>query len=281
MLRYAACFFAALICCSPVVAKGPYGSINVGNWQGGAYTNDATGAFSHCAAGTPYASGIYFMVFVDAQYGWALGFMNPSWQLKQGEAIPVELTFDGRGQFHVFGTALQKNLVQVLMPGSSALISQFRRAYTMTAFARGQAFSFNLTTTSQLLPALANCVAVNAGAKANIGATTNTEGTATASAKVSSPRSGEDSVAAPELQMEAIQLATNFILKTGLHNPKVLSPSETPVQFASFGAAWKSDEAAGAVKIVAPDPNLKGIDVAAAIAGQMRRHAKGSSLPVE
>ncbi|XIA65443.1 hypothetical protein ACFIOY_03690 [Bradyrhizobium sp. TZ2] len=41
-------------------ARGPYGSINVGNWKGGAYTNDQTGAFSHCAAGAQYASGIYF-----------------------------------------------------------------------------------------------------------------------------------------------------------------------------------------------------------------------------
>ena len=28
-------------------ARGPYGSINVGNWKGGAYTNDQSGAFSH------------------------------------------------------------------------------------------------------------------------------------------------------------------------------------------------------------------------------------------
>ena len=33
-------------------ARGPYGSINVGNWKGGAYTDDQTGAFTHCAAGT-------------------------------------------------------------------------------------------------------------------------------------------------------------------------------------------------------------------------------------
>jgi hypothetical protein len=35
-------------------ARGPYGSISVGNWQGGAYTNDKNGAFTHCAAGTTY-----------------------------------------------------------------------------------------------------------------------------------------------------------------------------------------------------------------------------------
>ena len=50
-------------------ARGPYGSINVGNWKGGAYTNDQTGAFSHCAAGARYASGIYFLVMIDDSGG--------------------------------------------------------------------------------------------------------------------------------------------------------------------------------------------------------------------
>ena len=37
-------------------ARGPYGSITVGNWQGGAYTDDKNGAFTHCAAGTTWGS---------------------------------------------------------------------------------------------------------------------------------------------------------------------------------------------------------------------------------
>ncbi len=50
-------------------ARGPYGSINVGNWKGGAYTNDQSGAFSHCAAGTQYESGIYFVVTINDKAG--------------------------------------------------------------------------------------------------------------------------------------------------------------------------------------------------------------------
>ena len=55
----------SLIAVSTAEARGPYGSINVGNWKGGAYTTDKTGEFSHCAAGAAYDSGIYFMVIVD------------------------------------------------------------------------------------------------------------------------------------------------------------------------------------------------------------------------
>jgi hypothetical protein len=43
----------ALIFASACWAAGPIIPVTVGNWSGGAYTNDQTGAFSHCAAGTP------------------------------------------------------------------------------------------------------------------------------------------------------------------------------------------------------------------------------------
>ncbi len=50
--------WVAVFAGSNAEAGGPYGSINVGNWKGGAYTNDQTGAFTHCSAGTQYTSGI-------------------------------------------------------------------------------------------------------------------------------------------------------------------------------------------------------------------------------
>ncbi|MFL6790232.1 MAG: S1C family serine protease [Bradyrhizobium sp.] len=139
-------------------ARGPYGSINVGNWRGGAYTNDKTGVFSHCAAGAVYDSGISFVVSIGEDSGWRLGFAHESWQLTTGEAFPLALTFDGQTAIHVQGMPLGAHLVNVQLPTNSSLISQFRKAKTMTAFAQGQLFQFNLNQTAQLLPALANCV---------------------------------------------------------------------------------------------------------------------------
>ena len=47
-------FGAGLIACaiglSSAQARGPYGTIRIGNWAGGAYTNDDTGAFTACIA---------------------------------------------------------------------------------------------------------------------------------------------------------------------------------------------------------------------------------------
>jgi hypothetical protein len=92
-------------------ARGPYGSISVGNWQGGAYTNDQTGSFTHCAAGARYASGVFFLVMIDHNGGWSLGFMHEQWRLTTGEAFPLTLTFDGQQPFNVHGVPIADKLV--------------------------------------------------------------------------------------------------------------------------------------------------------------------------
>ena len=139
-------------------ARGPYGSIGVGNWKGGAYTNDKDGSFSHCAAASPYQSGILFVVSVNRDYGWTLGFAHENWKLIPGQAFEIVLTFDGQQPFNVHGVPLDTHLVSVPMPANSSLIAQFRKAKTMTAFTQGHLFQFSLNQTGQLLPSLVNCV---------------------------------------------------------------------------------------------------------------------------
>jgi S1-C subfamily serine protease len=140
-------------------ARGPYGSITVGNWKGGAYTDDKSGAFSNCAAVASYQNGIVFLVSVGQDYSWTLGFAHESWKLTPGAGFPLALTFDGQAAINVQGLPIGANLVKVSMPANSALIGQFRKAKVMTAFAQGQLIQLNLTQTGQLLPSLANCVA--------------------------------------------------------------------------------------------------------------------------
>ena len=157
-IRAIAAALCVVAAATPSSARGPYGSITVGNWQGGAYTNDKNGAFTHCAAGTTYQSGIYFVVSIGENGTWRLGFAHESWRLNAGEAFPLALTFDGQAVFNVHGIPFGAQLVNVDMPVNSTLIAQFRKAKVMTAFAQGQLFQFNLNQTAQLLPALLNCV---------------------------------------------------------------------------------------------------------------------------
>jgi hypothetical protein len=138
----------------------------------------------------------------------------------------------------------------------------------MNAFAQGHRFGFNLDATAQLLPALANCVQTNLGSPAP---STTPRLTSTDKPEASTSQSAD-----ADLQLEAMQLATNFMLASGLRNPKVLSRQDTPATLANYGAAWKSEEAVGFVKIVPSDSGqTKGLDVAAAIAAGDAVDCKG------
>lgn len=155
IIAFAVALFATI---EPTHARGPYGSISVGEWKGGAYTSEQTGSFSHCAAGAAYQSGIYFVVAISDDLSWTLGFSHDNWKLIPGQAFPIALTFDGQSPINVHGVPSTATFVKVSMPVKSTLIDQFRKASVMTAFTQGQLFQFKLTQTAQLLPSLVNCV---------------------------------------------------------------------------------------------------------------------------
>jgi hypothetical protein len=78
------------------IGAGPYGTIRVGAWMGGAYTDDNTGAFSHCAATSAYASGVSLVVGQNTANAWLLGFASPSFRYKTGDSLAIDVTFDGQ-----------------------------------------------------------------------------------------------------------------------------------------------------------------------------------------
>ena len=151
----AACVLQAAIV-SIAQAAGPFGSINVGVWKGGAYTNDATGKFSHCAAGAAYTSGVSLIVSQTATNSWLVAFANQAFHYSKGDTLPIDVTFDGQTQARLFGTADSPVLVSAIMPPN--VLHVFQKSSLMVAVAAGKPFQFNLTSTAPLLAALANCV---------------------------------------------------------------------------------------------------------------------------
>ncbi|MEY9573488.1 S1-C subfamily serine protease [Bradyrhizobium diazoefficiens] len=137
-------------------AAGPFGTIRVGNWNGGAYSNDSTGAFSHCAASTPYANGVTLLVGQDANSSWLLGFANPAFRFKKGENLTIDVTFDGQAEVRLFATAFSEVMVSAVLPKNVARALQ--KASLMVAVARGTPFQFSLTSTAPLVAAITNCV---------------------------------------------------------------------------------------------------------------------------
>lgn len=137
-------------------AKGPFGSVNVGNWIGGAFSNDETGAFSHCAVTAPYANGVILVVGQGVTGSWTLGFASPSYQFKQGENTAIDVIFDGQEQARLFATANQPNMLTSVMPAN--VVRTFQKATLMVATSGRTVLNFDLTSTGPVIAALANCV---------------------------------------------------------------------------------------------------------------------------
>jgi len=138
------------------IGAGPYGTIRVGAWTGGAYTDDSTGAFSHCAATSAYASGVSLVVGQNTANAWLLGFASPSFHYKTGDSLAIDVTFDGQSQARLFATANSPIMATAILPAN--LARTFQKASLMVASTDGAPFQFNLTSTAPLLAALASCV---------------------------------------------------------------------------------------------------------------------------
>jgi len=261
------------------LARGPYGSVKVGNWIGGGYTDDNTGKFTGCTAGAIYLDKTYFAVSVSAEGNWSLGFGNEAWQLVPGQSFPIDLTFDGQHQFHVFGTPISKTLVTVPMPLNSTLINAFRKSRGMVAYTLGRQIPFQLPNTAVLLPTLVNCVkqikenGLAAAGDFTIHATPKTAQVATNAGSTLKPETNQPQ--SMEYQVEAVQLASNFLIKAQLQNAHIVDRSEMSAELASYGAAWKSEEATGFVRIIPTSADVKGLDVAATVVANDAKACKG------
>lgn len=142
----------------PAMAAGPFGQIVVGNWSGGSFTNDATGRFSHCAVSASYKNGVRMLTSVTSSFTWVLGFSKPEWRLKPGTTLRLRLTFDRRETITVTASAKTPTLLTITMPADSALIRAFRQGHYLELIANDARYTFALTSTGEMLPALVECV---------------------------------------------------------------------------------------------------------------------------
>jgi hypothetical protein len=160
MARSAISFVTAittLLSIPSAFAAGPFGTIHVGNWQGGAYTNDTTGAFSHCAASANFLNGLALLLSQNADRNWIIGFANPSWNLPEGQSMPIDLTFDGQSQFRIFTTATHQKLITAILPNPA--LNALRKSRLLVAASTSQhPVQFDLAMVDRVVPTIMTCV---------------------------------------------------------------------------------------------------------------------------
>ncbi len=140
---------------SPAVARGPWGTIKIGLWSGGAYTDDKSGEFTHCSAVAPYRSGTALSIGQNVGGQWIIGIGDPSANRTLGETLPVEATFDGRAHLRLFGSVPSPQLIFAVVPNPALL----RKSHLLVVEINGSTYQFALTSAERVMAAVANCVA--------------------------------------------------------------------------------------------------------------------------
>lgn len=132
--------------------------LTVGAWKGGAYSNNTTGAFSHCAASAKYKSGIALLFSVTRKGRWSMGLASNEWNMQPGQVYPVRFQVDDGPIMN--GKALAKNqkLVQISLPSNSKIFSHFRYGGQLKVKAAQKLIRFNLTGADPMLKKLVQCV---------------------------------------------------------------------------------------------------------------------------
>jgi len=209
-----ACVVNTLVA-SAAFAGGPFGSIHVGEWRGGVYTNDSTGAFTFCAATTNYPSGITMTVARNATDAWLFLLTNPDFRFDKDETIVVDVLLDGQHQSRLVGTAtLAGPALVATMP--LAVANDFRKASFMVAAVKGKTFQFNLSSTEGLMSVLAICAAkvkANGVDKAADFSDTKANGT-----KPPGKQADASSAPTPSKPSKAFgQTGTGFVISTSGH----------------------------------------------------------------
>ena len=113
----------------------------------GAYTDNATGEFSHCAVNARYKSGVALFFSVTRDRQWSMGFANSHWNLSPGNRYPVRFQVDRGPILKSTATAKTQKMVQVHLPAKNRLFRHFKVGGMLKVAAGSKVMRFNLTGT--------------------------------------------------------------------------------------------------------------------------------------
>jgi hypothetical protein len=194
-----------------------------------------------------------------------MGFVHPSWKLRPGAVFDIAFTVDDMQPIMAKARALNATAVEVDLEDSRELFARFRRGQLLRVAAASQVFSFNLTGTSQLLPALLTCAA-------NRGAATQTATNPFETRPGKS--SGSNASADPNAKAEAIAVAANLLSAAGIQGFTLLGPTEYP-DFQG-DARWIHGDTLGSMTVVPSVPPGELKNLPAFLIGRDAKACKGT-----
>jgi hypothetical protein len=159
-MKYLARLLAvAGLCASTTAARAAtIEEFNVMGWIVGAYSDNRTGQFTHCATSVPFRSGTTLLFHLGRNYKWSMGLHNPQWRNTPGNLIDLIYYIDEGPQTRVRALVNNLGVVSIPLADSRALFETFKRGRRLFIMDSRERFGFDLTNSSKVLTAVYECV---------------------------------------------------------------------------------------------------------------------------
>jgi len=133
-------------------------TFKVSNWTVGAYTNNTTNRFSHCAASGRYKNGLTLIFSVNESLEWGISFLNPEWNIREGREIDIDFKIDNGRVNYARARAVNSKQIVAKLPDSVELFNQFRYGSRLVVSINdGRPVPFNLSDTNPMLTEVLRC----------------------------------------------------------------------------------------------------------------------------
>lgn len=139
----------------------PGSSFNYGNWYGNAFTNDATGDFSHCAVSASYNSGDTLYFTINSNVTVSVAVSNPTLNLTPNQSFPVSLTVDRRHKFFGTATAISREMATLTIDDFANAMEALQRGRTLIIESPAGNGVYDLSGTFRALEAAKVCALSN------------------------------------------------------------------------------------------------------------------------
>lgn len=244
MLRKSVKLFTMLVglvtAATSSATAAPLSEWKLHGWLVGAYSNNTTNAFSHCAASIKYRSGILLLFSVTKEFRWMMGFANPQWQLNKGSRYKIRYAVDSFPALEATAVAISPKQVVAELPPKTTLFQLFRTGKVLKVQGEGQNFGFKLDNTSSVLASVLQC------ANRYKGSSTPAASAANPFVKPSSPSVANSNDG--QKRAEAAAVTANVLSSAGIQGFSLVS--DIPASLKFLDAIWKAPGLLGGLQIL-------------------------------
>ncbi len=144
-----------------VGAQAAYSSrLQVGNWSGGVWVDDATKEFRNCGLSVKFTGGSEFTVIVPANLNPVFVIIDPRIQATPQQRFNVPTKFDQGPELQAPALALSPTMVQIGLPPLPNGYDMARKATKFAAILPGLNSTFDIAGMAEVLPKLVECAIV-------------------------------------------------------------------------------------------------------------------------